>query len=355
MASRFDAGRIRIWLKRPSPVAAYAIAVILPIFAQIARSILLPHLLVPYVPFLVIAGAVGGLGPGLLATLLCAVESLIFTSPGAPYAQGWTSFGALVLTGVITSFVFEELKSEGEQLHSANTELAAMHAESKRTEEKLGVAHRSMVTILESISDGFSVFDHDWRYTYINAAAARQLHRAPDELLGKKVWEVWPQAWDLPFGEAFRRAIAENAPTHVEAFYPDPLNAWFEVRCYPSPTGLSIFFNDVTERKRAEQELRENQERLSLVIQATDLGTVDWFPQKGTMVWSDAARAHLGLPPDAPASYETLLRAVHPEDRERLTDLIRQVLRHDRIARYETEYRTVEAGKRGPSCRRRRA
>ena len=42
----------------------------------------------------------------------------------------------------------------------------------------------------------------------------------------------------------------------VEAFYPEPLNAWFEVRCYPSPEGLSMFFTDTTERKQREEQLR---------------------------------------------------------------------------------------------------
>jgi len=65
----------------------------------------------------------------------------------------------------------------------------------------------------------------------------------------------------LALGEAIRRAVAENVPTQVEAFYPEPLNAWFEVRCYPSPEGLAQFFADVTKRKLADEEIQRFERR----------------------------------------------------------------------------------------------
>jgi PAS domain S-box-containing protein len=128
--------------------------------------------------------------------------------------------------------------------------------ESKQVQAELREAHRRTTAILESISDGFNVFDREWRYIYVNPAAARMVHMSREELLGKKIWELWPSLPDTPFGAAYRRAVAENVQVRVEAFYPEPLNAWFEVRCYPSPEGLSIFFNDVTKRKQAEQEIQ---------------------------------------------------------------------------------------------------
>jgi two-component system cell cycle sensor histidine kinase/response regulator CckA len=335
------ASNVRIWSKRPSPVAGYATAVALSLLAHLARPFLLPHMLIPYGPSIVIAGAIGGLGPGLLATLLCALESLYFAAEPVRDIQNGLGIGALLITGIVASLVFEELKSDGERLRRAYSELAAFQTESKLAEDKLGAANRQMSSILESISDGFNVFDREWRYVYVNPAAARMVHKRPDELLGKNVWELWPHAWDSPFGVAYRRAVEENVPVQVESFYPEPLNAWFEVRCYPSPEGLSLFFTDVTERKRADQELRESQERLSLVIKATGLGTFDWFPKTGKIVWSESARMNLGVPPDAPASYETFLRAVHPADRDRVNDIVRHVLRRDRSGHYETEYRTI--------------
>jgi PAS domain S-box-containing protein len=125
----------------------------------------------------------------------------------------------------------------------------------KRTQAQLLEAHHRNAAILESISDGFVVFDLDWRYVHINPAAAAMMRMPLEEALGRRVWDIWPHLEDSPFGLAYQRAIAENVPTHVEAFYPDPLNAWFDARCYPSPEGLSIFYTDITKRKQAEEEI----------------------------------------------------------------------------------------------------
>src|SRR4029077_17182963 len=87
------------------------------------------------------------------------------------------------------------------------------------------------------------------------------------ELLGRKLWEVWPHAVDSPFGAAFRRAVDENIPVQVEAFYPEPLNSWYEFRCSPTPDGLTLFFRDTTAHKRAEYELRLLE---SAILQTSD-------------------------------------------------------------------------------------
>jgi PAS domain S-box-containing protein len=126
----------------------------------------------------------------------------------------------------------------------------------EQAREQLQEAHRRLTALLETISDGFNTFDREWRYTYVNPASARMLHMSPEEMLGKNLWEVRPHAADSQFGAAYRRAMAENVPVRIEAFYPEPLNAWFEVRCYPSPAGLSIFFTDITKRKQAEEEVQ---------------------------------------------------------------------------------------------------
>jgi PAS domain S-box-containing protein len=138
--------------------------------------------------------------------------------------------------------------------------------EAKRVRNELISAQRRTAAILESMSDGFSTFDDEWRYIYVNPAAAKMLGKGPGELLGTSLWEQWPHVSESPFGAAFRRAVAENVPVQVEAFYPKPLNAWFEVRCYPSPDGLSLFFTDVTQRKRLEQAREETVRALESAV-----------------------------------------------------------------------------------------
>jgi PAS domain S-box-containing protein len=128
--------------------------------------------------------------------------------------------------------------------------------ERKQARERLLEAHRRTTSIANSISDGLIVVDSEWRCTYVNAAAAAMLQTSRRELLGRILWECWPAADASPFGPAFWRAIAGNLPRPVEAFYPAPLNAWFEIRCYPGPDGLSLFFTDVTIRKQTEEQIR---------------------------------------------------------------------------------------------------
>ena len=76
--------------------------------------------------------------------------------------------------------------------------------------EELISAHRRNTVILESISDGVNTFDRLWRCTYVNPAGAKMFGKAAGELLGRTVWELWPQATDLPFGTAFRDDAGET-------------------------------------------------------------------------------------------------------------------------------------------------
>ena len=126
---------------------------------------------------------------------------------------------------------------------------------------------------LDSISEGFVILDRDWRFAYVNPAAERFIQKSRAELLGRTQWEAFPEAGDRLFGREYRRAVAENVPVQFEEFYPEPLNAWFEVRAYPSPEGLSIFFRDITERRRTEEDLRVNLTKYSVLFESFPLGS----------------------------------------------------------------------------------
>jgi len=226
------------------PASRYIAAIVLAAAAQGARIPMHPPTLIPfitYAPFIIVSASFGGFGPGLLTTILCSIESVYFAiEPLGSFAMdnptNWLGVGALFFSGVVASFLTERLK---------------------RAAAQLAEAHRRTIAILEGVSEGFNTFDREWRYTYVNAAAAKMLGKTPEELLGRELWEMWPQAAESPFGAAYRRSVAENVPVQVEAFYPEPLNAWIEVRCYPSTAdGLTLFFTDTTERKRTEERLR---------------------------------------------------------------------------------------------------
>jgi diguanylate cyclase (GGDEF)-like protein/PAS domain S-box-containing protein len=115
-------------------------------------------------------------------------------------------------------------------------------------------ARGHLSTVLESISDGCFSLDHDWRFTYVNSRGAEWLKRPAEELLGRVIWEVFPDAVGGPYYETYHRAADRREYASCESYYA-PLGSWLEARAYPSKDGLTVFFADITERKEAEQRL----------------------------------------------------------------------------------------------------
>jgi len=124
----------------------------------------------------------------------------------------------------------------------------------RRREEALA----EIGTIFNSISDGVAAVDADWRFTFVNAEAERLLHRPREALIGRSMWDVFPEGRDSPAFEVYRRARAENRMVSAEFRYA-PLDAWFSVRAYPHPQGLTIYFQDITQRIETEEQLRHAQ------------------------------------------------------------------------------------------------
>ncbi len=143
------------------------------------------------------------------------------------------------------------------------------------TAERTGEARVSRV--LEAMPAGFYSVDSAWRFTHVNAEAERMLGHRRDELLGRIVWEAFPDAVDSPFERNFETATRTGLPVSFDAYYPAPLDAWYEVRAWPSPGGLSVYFLDVTERRRVQEASERSSRRLAILAQvSSDLaGTLD--------------------------------------------------------------------------------
>ena len=139
--------------------------------------------------------------------------------------------------------------------------------ERRLAERSVAEAHGRTLAILEGISDGFNALDHQWRFTYVNPAAARMMKLSTEQMLGKVIWDLFPAADRSDFGIGFRRAVKENTVVRVECYYPSPLNAWFEVRCYPSKEGLTLFFTDTSEQRRSREVAEASRWQLSQLLQ----------------------------------------------------------------------------------------
>ena len=126
-------------------------------------------------------------------------------------------------------------------------------AERNQARADLQETARRMTEILEKTTDAFFAVDRQWRFTYLNSQAEKLFGRSRDKLLGKELWKEFPYLKDSPFEQNYRQVIAEQAPLEFEVTDPSG-TICFEMHAYPSGGGVSVFFRDVTERKRIEEE-----------------------------------------------------------------------------------------------------
>jgi PAS domain S-box-containing protein len=190
--------------------------------------------------------------------------------------------------------------------------------ERKRAEGRVREQEQRTRTILESVTDAFFGLGRDWRFTYVNRQAEVLLGRTRDDLLGRNIWEEFAPAVGTDFDRNYHRAVAENVTVTFEAFYP-PHDRWYEVHAYPSPEGLSVYFRDVGERKRAEIALRVQERRFrqladampQIVWTARPDGQIDYHNRRRyeftglTETKGNDGRGQILLPDDAPPAAES--------------------------------------------------
>jgi PAS domain S-box-containing protein len=129
-------------------------------------------------------------------------------------------------------------------------------SERKRAEHRTRLLADRLTNILGSITDGFLTLDREWRFTFVNAEALRMLGRPNDSLVGSNIWEELPQLAGSELQLGLRRAMLATQGSRFEVFYA-ARNGWLGVNCYPSKTGLSIYFSDVTQRRKDQDALRD--------------------------------------------------------------------------------------------------
>lgn len=110
--------------------------------------------------------------------------------------------------------------------------------------------------IMDRITDGFFAIDREWRILYVNQRFEELLQLRAEDILGKTLLDVFPEARGSVFHVEYQRAFQNNVTVEFEGFW-EPLQAWYEIHAYPSDEGLSVFLHDVTEKRRLEMELVE--------------------------------------------------------------------------------------------------
>lgn len=129
--------------------------------------------------------------------------------------------------------------------------------ERERSLVQINAARAQIEAIFKSISDAVFCLDANWCFVYLNAEAERVLERKAADLIGKNIWEEFPDTVGNEFHECYMRAHRQNRPASLEQFYP-PLKKWFSARAFPYDNCLTVYLQDVTQRHDMEERLRQS-------------------------------------------------------------------------------------------------
>jgi PAS domain S-box-containing protein len=152
------------------------------------------------------------------------------------------------------------VRSLGEAVRDADGKIIRLQGafqditEQKAAEARTLALEARMISTLESITDGFTLMDADWRFTFLNRQAEAMLQRPAGQLLGKNLWLEFPDILGTPVERGYRDAVAQQRTARFEAFY-RPLRTWFVFHVYPTQAGTAVYFQDITARRQEQAQL----------------------------------------------------------------------------------------------------
>ncbi|QWC20321.1 PAS domain S-box protein [Halorubrum sp. 2020YC2] len=229
----------------------------------------------------------------------------------------FTGEGSEAVASEAVSAGVDEYLRKGAEPEGYSRLAAAVGDLVSRTRESRRIARH-----LDRVSDAFCEIDVDWQVTYLNDRAVRMIDLDADDLLGERIWDLFPETAGTDGEAALREAAATGDPVRFEQ-HVDRLGADLVVNAYPTDDGLALYFRDVTEKREQERELRELSERLRLAVEGADVGVWDWNVRTDEVRFDERWAAMLGHETDEIAfdlsSWED---RVHSDDIEDAWDAI---------------------------------
>ncbi len=189
-----------------------------------------------------------------------------------PFYRGGTAVGTVWVAAHDPGRLFD---AEDARVVTSLAGFAAVAVQARERDRDGRRADERARTILDSITDAFIGLDRGWRFTYVNPRAEGLLGRPAADIVGKDYWAEFPGSRGTAFEAAYRRTMADGVPLSVTDYYADH-DRWYEVHAYPAPDGISVYFRDVSERRRAEDQLRASEERVRLAVEAAGVGYWEW-------------------------------------------------------------------------------
>ncbi len=199
-----------------------------------------------------------------------------------------------------------------------------------------GIAHCRVATGRNGRPVNYEILEVNHAYELITGLKK-------SEVEGKLATEVFPGIEHAAFDYigTYGKVALEGGEASFEIFF-EFLQRWLSVFVYsPAKGEFVVLFNDISDRKKAEEALRGSEERLLLALEAGRVGTFEYKPQTRDLFMGEHMRELWSVPPDAKVSYEQMIELVHPDDRGRVDEAIAAALKPDSPGRYEAEYRVV--------------
>ena len=198
-----------------------------------------------------------------------------------------------------------------------NTDVSAQYL----VENRLRVVQGRGQSVLAGMNEGFVLLDPEFRVLDINAEGLRLDQRDRDVIIGQSHWSLWPGSENSSYGELYRRVARTRVQETTEIVYRwhHGGSAFMEVRAFPHPEGIAVFYRDISDRKRVELELKASEERLRAVLDASPIGLVFGESPNGRITGGNArAEEILGHPiylsPDVDHYSEWV--SFHPDGRQ---------------------------------------
>lgn len=177
-----------------------------------------------------------------------------------------------------------------------------------------------LAAVLDSIGDVYYALDGQWRLVLFNRRAEEFFGQNREDILGRHIWDLFPQGRATPFGDLLETAMRERTPQRMSA--PSALRAGrtVDIRIVPlGEDGLGVSIDDVTERTEAERAVKRSQQRLDLAVSANRIGIFDWHMPSGWAMWNGEMEDIFGIPRGTFEGHtDHFRRRVLPEDLSRI-------------------------------------
>jgi PAS domain S-box-containing protein len=216
---------------------------------------------------------------------------------------------------------------------------AAALRERDESLEALRQSNLKINRILGSITELFYQLDREWRFVDLNRRVEELFGKSREELLGKVIWEVFPQAVESELYPQFHKALEEMTPVHFELISKIVKGVWFEAHAYPSAAGLTVYLHDISERKKAEV----TKHLLAAIVESSDDAIVSKDLNGIISSWNKGAERIFGYTAEETIG-QPITMLIPPDRLDEETAILEQIRQGQTVDHYETVRRRKDGG-----------